>query len=215
MNKITFFSFVVLFLCLFYQSCSNLKSIHNSKRSKQLSLTNPWSKTKKDHSEIYIYTSKSHFHFKFTVKDSNIIARKSEINFNGIGTSDRVELFLACDMQLKKYYGMEIDPEGRIHSFKAKYYRQFDFDWSWPNNALTINHKIEKNGYVIKGKIKLAYLDSLDLIRNDNLHIGLFRADYYDKEDNTKVHWYTWKDPKTSSPDFHVPSAFEAFPIRY
>ena len=47
-------------------------------------------------------------------------------------------------------------------------------------------------------------LKSLGLI--DEVYLGVFRADY---QDGGKVNWYTKTIPDSSTPDFHIPSAFQ------
>jgi hypothetical protein len=46
-------------------------------------------------------------------------------------------------------------------------------------------------------------------IDEGKLYMGLYRGDFYKDGDNIVERWYSWKDPHTPEPDFHVPSSLE------
>lgn len=207
MKYLYFLLFILISL-----SCANKLSFsandQTNLRLNTYGLTNFWADQSKDKTAFKLSSSKDHLHFKFSVVDSSPILRKVPDDHNGIAVSDRVELFFAEDEQLNTYYGLEIDPEGRILSFKASHYRKVDFSWHWPADAVSLKRCYTSTGYIVEGKIKLTELKELNLIQDNKIKIGIFRADYYDSIDRTKVNWFSLKNPKTREADFHVPEAF-------
>jgi hypothetical protein len=171
-------------------------------------LASPWSTAPPQATRVWLWNDDDSLYFHFECRDTNVVVRQVEGELQSIGTSDRAELFFAADTLLTTYYGMEIDPSGRILSFKARSYRQCDYLWSWPNTALKVQTIIQPLGYKVQGSLALSYLDSLGLIQNGHLLVGIFRADYQSLSDPWQVDWLTWRIPASKTPDFHIPTAF-------
>lgn len=158
-----------------------------------------------------LYTNK-HLYLRYDVKDSNLVISDNYQKKRDIVRSDRVEIFLRRDDDLKKYYCLEVDPNGAVLDFSGTHYRTFDDDWKWPEGHLSTNGTIRNDGYRLDMTFSLESLNDLGLIKNGMLEAGIFRADtdVLPDEDNPDddFKWITWVDPKTDEPDFHVPSAF-------
>lgn len=148
--------------------------------------------------------------FCFTVYDPLTYINKKDNTFDSIGASDRVELFFRKDQTLNPYYCLEIDASARIMDFKAHPNKNFDFEWSWPNNDLIVKSAINDDCFTVEGAISIASLKKLDLIQNGIIETGIFRAKYNKIEANNSYEptWITWINPNTKSPDFHTPNSF-------
>lgn len=152
--------------------------------------------------------------FSFQIQDTTSIIRMAESDYESIGTSDRVEIFFACDKQLESYYGFEIDISGRVEDFKAKYHRQFDFEWSFDKH-LVYEVLRGNNQYTVEGKISIDFLKTYDLLfDNDTMFIGVFVADYLSKTDRTLVNWKSWVKITEPNPDFHQAKYFKTIVLK-
>ena len=130
--------------------------------------------------------------------------------------SDRAEIFLAKDLALSTYYTMEIDPKARVFSAKASYdsvnkkIGHLDSSWTWP--GLVTKASINKDGYIVEGKIPMATLTSLALWQDKEqteLLCALMRAEFTPMpDDKLDMGWMTWIDPNTPKPNFHNPYTF-------
>ena len=82
---------------------------------------------------------------------------------------DRVELFFAGSYidkpgpdGMEKYYGLEIDPKGRVHDYSIEYYRKFDGKWNM--EGLETKATVTDDGYIVEGKIPMKSLQDLKSI---------------------------------------------------
>lgn len=166
----------------------------------------------------------------FTAKDKEIVVSDAwEGEKPTVSKEDRVEIFFApsaIDVVAKSlqepgnpptikyalpyYYAIEADPKGRVHDYRAKFYRQLDSDWNM--EGLKTVGQIEDGQYIVRMKIPLKILKDLDLLKdNGRLKAGLFRAEF-SKDVNSKngldMRWISWVNPNTPLPDFHVNDAF-------
>ena len=134
-------------------------------------------------------------------QDIHITEGESE---RSVDTSDRIELFLAQDEGMSSYYCLEIDPNGKIMDYKASFYRQFDFNWDCPGIRV---RGISGNGsYSLRISLSLDRLRELGVLQEDGTIIaGLYRGDYHPSDGS--ISWYSWLDPHTPEPDFHVPAS--------
>jgi hypothetical protein len=149
------------------------------------------------------------FFFNFTVFDPEIHIEKLDNSFESIGNSDRVELFFRSDISLDPYYCLEIDTSARIMDFKAYPNQNFDFNWNWPKSDILIKSSVNKNSFTVEGSITIQSLKNLDLIKNNKIETGIFRAKYtLNKNECFEPVWITWVDPKTETPNFHIASSF-------
>jgi hypothetical protein len=157
---------------------------------------------------VYLY-------FCFTVFDSEIHIDKKDATVECIGNSDRVELFFRPNDSLNPYYCLEIDTAARIMDFKAYPNFNFDFKWNWPQNEIMIKSSIQKDRFVVEGAISIASLKQLDLIHENKIEAGVFRAKY--KLNQVGVFeptWITWVNPETEAPNFHIASSFGLFHLK-
>ena len=109
------------------------------------------------------------------------------------------------------YYGVEIDPQGRVHDYSIEYYRHFDGTWNL--EGLDSAGVATDDGYIVEGKVPMASLQDLDLIHDNVMRAGVYRAEFsLPAEDGELVQeWISWIDPKTEAPDYHVDSSFGEF----
>lgn len=154
------------------------------------------------HDEHWIY-------LLYKVEDTTINIYVDKNEKSDIDASDRVEIFLRVDDKLTPYYGLEIDPKGRIMDYQASYHRKFDFNWSWPKDEIKVKTGTIKNGYTVEVAISKKSLVTLGLLKNNRLEAGIFRGDCTTLVGNeATIKWISWMKPASDTPDFHIPSAF-------
>ncbi len=168
----------------------------------------PWNLGYQDSTWYTLHSKNDSLYFAFDVKDSTQTIRIQDKFHHGIAHSDRVELFFATDTLLTRYYGLELGSDCRIFDFEGFYPDSINYNWSIPRNQLSLSCNHSMDSYQVAGSISLNYLNTLNLIRNNTLILGLFRADYTRIDDVKAVTWLTWKVPSTPQPQFHTPSAF-------
>lgn len=182
--------------------------------STNLDFKAPWSLDGMQATECSLLSDMDSLYFDFTVADTSLVALSQDNFHQGIGVSDRVEIFFTQDSLMSKYYGMELCFDSRVLDFAGESYRQIDFDWSWPKSAFSKTCIVTDVGYQCKGAFSLSYLKSIGLIQNNQLNIGVFRADYHSATDSQDVTWITVKDPDVPNPDFHIYSAFFRYSLK-
>ncbi|OBU22114.1 carbohydrate-binding family 9-like protein [Photobacterium aquimaris] len=176
--------------------------------------TFPWRDTPAPATEFKAVWHADSLYFQYTVTDANVaIGTDPE---RAILDSDRVEIFLAKDVQLSRYYTMEIDPKARVFSAEASYdminqkRASLDSNWTW--KGLEIKASLTDSGYVVEGKLPLQTLTDLSLWQNKQqtqLLCALMRAEFTQQADGKlDMGWMTWIDPKTPQPNFHNPQTF-------
>lgn len=155
------------------------------------------------HDGVYLY-------FRFDVQESNILIYEKDHTKFDVLNSERVEIFFRQDPELKRYYGLEMDPLGRVYDYQSSYYRQSDKNWGWPEGHLQLETGRTGTGYWLQGQISFESLRSLQLIHDGGyLQAGLYRGRCLEIQgDKATFNWITWVDPQTEQPDFHVPSSF-------
>jgi hypothetical protein len=151
-----------------------------------------------------------HLYFRFDVQESNILIYEKDHTKFDVLNSERVEIFFRQDPELKRYYGLEMDPLGRVYDYQSSYYRQSDKTWGWPEGHLQLETGRTPSGYWLQGRISVESLRNLHLIQDGGyLQAGLYRGRCLDiTGDKATFNWITWVDPQTGQPDFHVPSSF-------
>ncbi|MEO8253226.1 MAG: carbohydrate-binding family 9-like protein [Flavobacterium sp.] len=168
-----------------------------------------WDNKKPEKIEFKALWDNVNIYFCFKVHDNQIHLDKKNDSFDAIANSDRVELFFRTDAALNPYYCLEIDPTPRIMDFKAYPGRNFDLDWKWPKKDLLVKSQIEKNQFTVEIAISIASLKELNLIKDNKIETGIFRAKYYEQENATfEPVWISWINPNTETPDFHTSTAF-------
>lgn len=180
--------------------------------------TYPWADKPAPRTEVTTRTTDDAIHFAFTVEDRDIVVTEKWDGENTLDGEDRVEIFFAKDEQLKEYWCIEIDSQGRVHDYQASHYRNFDNTWNCP--GLKTKAQPTKTGYNVTATIPLATLTQLlgqPVQPGTQLRLGLFRAEFYgttpDTCGNANDNWISWVRPKAEKPDFHVPSAFRLWTV--
>ena len=172
--------------------------------------SSPWLRTKDTGTTFHALHDGTYFYFRFDVEESNILIYEKEHTKFDVLNSERVEIFFRQDPELKRYYGLEMDPLGRVYDYQSSYYRQSDKTWSWPEGHLELETGRTSMGYWLQGRISFDALRDLKLIQEGGvIQAGLYRGRCLEiKDDQASFDWITWVDPQTESPDFHVPSSF-------
>lgn len=151
----------------------------------------------------------SNLFFYFKVYDNNVHVDKTDDTVLSIGESDRVELFFRTDAALNPYYCLEIDPTPRIMDFIARPNKDFDFNWNWPKQDITVKSHVSENYFTVEGAISIKSLKDFKLIKNNGIETGIFRAKYNEQNDKSfEPTWISWVDPNTETPNFHTPTSF-------
>lgn len=151
-------------------------------------------------------------YFAFEVEDADVVVDDKTPGEEALIGEDRVEFYFAPDLDLKKYYSVEMDFQGRKLDYTARFHRKFDFDWEFPK--IRTGGKRTSKGYTIEGTIPLSVLESLGLpsLESGKLRVGVFRAEFsHGPEDAPIENWVSWVDPQTEEEDFHVPGTFGIF----
>lgn len=154
------------------------------------------------------YYDDSYLYFQFMGAGTKPLVYVTDNSKMEVNNSERVEIFFRINEKMQPYYCLEMDAHGRVMDFRAKFYKDFEFDWNWPE-PLFIQSNITDEAYTVQGKFSLTALKQLGLLTDSQIQIGLFRGHCIALEgDNATFEWISWADPKTPEPDFHVPSAF-------
>jgi hypothetical protein len=167
----------------------------------------PWDKDNPPSTIFRALHDTKNFFFRFDVIDTDIHVNKETNDKMAVLSSDRVEIFFRSDRGMKLYYGLEMDPSGRVMDYKAEYYRKFDYNWKW--EGITIRSKYTLNGYRVWGSIPLVSLRNMKLLSDNKIQAGLFRGRCINASPDEPVFkWISWVKPDSETPDFHIPSAF-------
>lgn len=172
----------------------------------------PWNTDKKSEIIFKALWDRENLFFNFTVFDTEIHIEKKDDSVESIGNSDRVELFFRPDDSLNPYYCLEIDTCSRIMDFIAYPNSNFDFNWDWPQNNLKVKSSINADSFIVEGSISIKSLKRFNLINNNIIETGVFRAKYKKTQNKTfEPTWITWVNPNTETPNFHLASSFGRF----
>lgn len=178
-------------------------------RYKATPLVNPWGDTCAP-TDIYVSSQDGFVYFNFDVTDADLVYAENFTSERDVEIGDRVEIFFAKDPKMKHYECFEINPQGYVLAYSASYYRQFDYSWN-PPQGFSASAEITENGYHVEARFPVDYLKSF--IHNGKLYFGLYRGDFYKDGDKIVERWYSWKNPSTPEPDFHVPASLKKFTI--
>ena len=165
-------------------------------------LYSPWHKPDSDKTTFKSFYSENYFNFCFNVLDKTITTHEF-LNELTVAKEDRVELFFSSNADLNQYFCIEMDPLGQVLDYSAKYYQKFNERWNF--KGIKIASQLTAQGYVIEGRILLKELKRMGIKKS--FHLGVFRADFRNNNPDDVV-WYSWIDPQSASPDFHIPTAF-------
>lgn len=174
--------------------------------------SSPWKNDPISKIEFRALWDLENFYFKFVVFDRDIYIDQKDDTVESIGNSDRVELFFRTDDSLNPYYCLEMDTSARIMDFEAKPNKDFDFNWKWPKEHIKVQSSKDANSFTVEGQISIASLEELNLIRNNTIETGVYRAKFsIDENKNYQPTWISWVDPNTPEPNFHIASSFGKF----
>jgi len=169
----------------------------------------PWDNKKPEKIEFRAIWDTKNIFFCFTVYDKLVHIDKKDDSIDSIGNSDRVEIFFRTNKSLNPYYCLEIDPTPRIMDFKANPNQNFNFEWNWPKNDLIVKSQINSNNFTVEIAISIKSLLNLNLIKENKIEAGIFRAKYMELENSIfEPTWISWVNPNTENPDFHRPESF-------
>ena len=173
----------------------------------------PWNNEKAPLTEFRALYNSEYFFFRYDVEDKQVLTFVDQDHKMEVVDSDRVEIFFRKDSDLNPYYCLEMDARGRVLDYTAKFYREFDFEWQWPD-GLDVKASETKSGYVVEGAINLDSLRELGILVNNKMEAGLYRGlctnlPVNNIEANFK--WISWVKPDSEQPDFHIPSSFGVF----
>ena len=146
----------------------------------------PWRDVPAPETSFIVHADGAALYFAFWVADEDIVVVDGPPDDESlVARGDRVELFFARDDKLRDYYTIEIDPEGRVLDYRARFYR--------PRRAL------ESMGLNLPSGRR-------------PLLAGVFRAEFSHRGGEAPHEsWISWVRPWVPRPDFHVPSAFGCF----
>lgn len=179
-----------------------------SKAIDLIDFCSPWEDLTKTETKFKALWDGNYLFFCFDVMDNTVHINKTDNSIKSINVSDRVELFFRSNSSLNPYYCLEIDPTPRIMDFKAYPNNDFDFNWNWPKEDLVIKSSLNKEGFCVEGKISVESLKDLNLLNNDRIETGIYRAKYNKVRNEFVPIWLTWVNPKISMPNFHIASSF-------
>ncbi len=146
----------------------------------------------------------------YTVRDDkHILFYQSSNAKREILSSDRVEIFFRKNHKMNPYYGLELDPLGRIYDYQAHYHRQFNPEWTWPSGHLVVKAEINAHGYTLEFAVSKKSLKDLGMMKKNKLDIGLYRGECVQLEgDKAEFKWISWVKPESETPNFHIPSSY-------
>lgn len=172
----------------------------------------PWKTDSFSKIEFKALHDSENFYFNFRVFDTDIYIDQKDNSFASIGNSDRVELFFRTNESLNPYYCLEIDTSGRIMDFKALPGKDFDFSWKWLKNDIEVKTSKDETSFIVEGRISIQSLKDLNLIENNTIEAGVFRAKFSLVENlQYEPTWISWVNPNTETPNFHIASSFGKF----
>ncbi|WP_294962398.1 carbohydrate-binding family 9-like protein [uncultured Flavobacterium sp.] len=172
----------------------------------------PWSSDSVLKIEFRALWDQENFYFSFRVFDTDVYIDQKDDSVESICNSDRVELFFRSNDKLNPYYCLEIDPSTRLLDFYARPNKIFDYNWKWPENQIQLKSATDEISFTVAGIISIASLENLDLIHDNAIEAGVYRAKFFkDENGNYEPTWITWVNPNTPEPNFHIASSFGKF----
>ena len=175
----------------------------------------PWENETPPLTSFKALHSKDWLYCLYNVKDDNMNVYVKTNEKSEVVYSDRVEIFFRKDAQLSPYYGLELDPHGRVYDYQAEYHRKFTSTWSWPAGQLIVKANIVEGGYTVEIAISKKSLKSLGLLKGKIIEAGLYSGDCVEiTEDNSKIKWISWVRPDSPTPNFHIPSSFGVLELK-
>lgn len=169
----------------------------------------PWEKEEAPFTSFKALHSDDWLYCVFWVVDEKIFTYEEKKDKTDVLKSDRVEIFFKQEDNTAPYYGLEMDPLGRVYDYQAAFTRKFNPDWVWPAGQLVIKTSRTGDGYIVEIAISKSSLKSLGLLTGKTLNAGLYRAECVDLVGKkATMKWISWIRPDSPTPDFHIPSSF-------
>jgi hypothetical protein len=169
----------------------------------------PWETEKAPPMTFKALHSKDWLYCLFEVKEGNILVYVNKRDKTDVLNSDRAEIFFKQEDNGLPYYGLEMDPLGRVYDYQAEFIHKFDATWSWPAGQLVIKTNRSRDGYTVEIAISKASLRQLGLLKDKTLHAGLYRGECVKLVgDQATLKWISWVKPISETPNFHIPSSF-------
>lgn len=165
-------------------------------------LTAFWNGCIKDNTRVSIALQEEKLCMTFEVSDKTLYY-VDDGGERSVEMGDRVEFYLSKDSEMGEYYCVEISPSGKVMDYKAQHYRKFDYSWNCP--FLTVSATVGKDSYRVEVSLPVNYLKTEFLDAEGRLFLGIYRADWQPPLNDFV--WYSWINPFTAEPDFHVPSS--------
>jgi hypothetical protein len=169
----------------------------------------PWENEKAPFTSFKAVHNENWLYCVFTVTDENVFLYEEKKDKTDVLKSDRVEIFFKHKDNASPYYGLEMDPLGRVYDYQAEFTRKFNAAWTWPAGQLIIKTSRTNNGYIVEIAISKSSLRSLGLLQDKTLNAGLYRAECIKLVGSkATMKWISWIRPDSPTPDFHIPSSF-------
>ena len=172
----------------------------------------PWREEEAPLTEFRALFDDKYLYFCFNVEDEDVVIDRKTPGEQAVVAEDRVELYFAPDLTLKKYYSVEMDHLGRKLDYMSSFHRNFDFTWELPE--IKFAGKRTPKGYTVEGRIPLKTLAALGLpdLDSGKLRVGIYRAQFSHGDGPAPVeNWISWVDPHTVEEDFHIPQTLGVF----
>lgn len=174
----------------------------------------PWDSTVPPRTEFRALWDDERLHFRFDCDDADLVLGEGSDEHERVIGSDRVEIFLAPDLSLRPYFGLEMSPRCEVLDYRGMFYREFDRGWRFP--GLQFEGEVNGSHFSVQGSLPLESLRSLGVLKAgaSEFFAGVYRAEFSQRADGT-VHqgWMPWVNPRTEKPDFHVPESFGVFEL--
>jgi len=169
----------------------------------------PWENKRSTTTSFKALHNEDWFYCLYEVQDADVKVYVDKNDKLEVVNSDRVEIFFRKDERMTPYYGLELDPNGRVLDYQAEYHRKFNPTWSWPAGELIVKASRTADGYKVEVAIQKKSLITLGLLNGNKIEAGVFRAECTSLTgDQATMSWISWLMPASETPDFHIPSAF-------
>lgn len=157
--------------------------------------------------EAWLQWNEAGLWFAYAAQDVDIVAAPPTEDEHEVDEQDRIEIFLWPENS-RSYFCLEIAPDGAVHDYAARIYRQFDDSWT-PAGAEWAARRTT-SGYAVEGFVPVVALHAMGMRSwktGTRLHVGLYRADFRPEAPEDPI-WLTWVEPNLPKPDFHVRATF-------
>jgi Carbohydrate family 9 binding domain-like len=170
----------------------------------------PWEKETPPFTSFKALHSTDWLYCFYKVVDDNVQVLAKTNEKKEVIYSDRVEIFFRKDEKMLPYYGLELDPNGRVYDYEAEFHRKFNPNWTWPTGQLVVKASRTSDGYIVELAVSKKSLLELGLLKVNKIEAGIFRGECIEiiEGADSKIKWISWVKPDSVTPNFHIPSAF-------